>query len=124
MNGHDHSRPVVTGVVVQIGGREPRLPIMRVHDIGREHRDRALAQRGRPPAQCGETLRIVGPIRPVRPGIWAARASKQVRCIERDHIQPGRATRAQPCLGPEQIGEAMNLLGRLQRFQNLRITGD
>ena len=48
--------------VAQIGGRQRRLPVMRMDDIGQLARDRAAGDVGRRPGERGEALPVVGPV--------------------------------------------------------------
>ena len=63
VHGHHGARPRFAAIV-QIGGRQAGLPVVRVHDIGDELRHCAMANgRGRA-RKRGEAKRVVRPIAP------------------------------------------------------------
>ncbi len=64
-------------VVVQIGRRQPGLPVMRVHDRRGCHAgSRPRRDAGADPRQRGEAQRVVGPVAAVRADIGVARRAR------------------------------------------------
>ena len=89
VHGDDRRRPP-GAVVMQIGRRQRRLPVMGVHDIGRKARRRALADIRADPRQRRKTQRVVGPIETVRTQIRIARPREKMRRVEHEQLESAR----------------------------------
>src|SRR5580698_10032565 len=85
MNGHHRARswPVA---VMQVGMRQSRLPVVRMHDVRGECRNRSLADIRGDPSERGETDGIVGPVDAVRRRIGVSRTVKQMRRVEHEQV--------------------------------------
>ena len=66
----------------QIGGGQPGLPIVQMHDFWREIGHKALGERRGDLRQGGEALGVVGVIQAVQPEVGAARPQVEMRRIE------------------------------------------
>ena len=96
--------------VVEIGGRERRLPVMRVNDLGPERIDRSEPDVRANPRKRREPLRIVGPVKPVGPEIRIAGPVVEMRRVDREQVEPGRVAGEDPRRSAEQIVVSMRRL--------------
>ncbi len=90
---------------MQIGGRQSRLPVMRMHDLRLEGRNQPLSQGGADLGQGGEAERVVGEIAPVGSGIRAAVAVEQMGRVEHEQIERAGASGQHAGGAAEQVGE-------------------
>jgi hypothetical protein len=114
VHGHDRAW-TRAAVVVQVRGRETRLPIVCVHDIRNERAGPALPDVRRRARERREAQRIVGEAPPVGTRIGVSRPCVQVRRIEDEKIEPACAGGAQPRPASEQRRVFVNDTGVADR---------
>ena len=74
--------------IVQIGGSERRLPVMRVDDLRQEAADRAEPDVGADASERGEAARVVRPIEPVGAEVGIAGPGVEMRRVEHEQVEP------------------------------------
>ena len=72
---------------MQIGGRQRRLPVVGVDDLGLERRDRAEPDVGAYARKCSEAAGIVGPVESVGAEIRVAWPVVEVGCVDREKVE-------------------------------------
>ncbi len=120
MDRQHHRRRGALGEA-QIGGNEPRLPVMRMHDIGLPAGKQPAGQLGPDPGQTREPLSVVGPIHSAGVHIGIARTAEEMRRIDRQDAGAVHAGGEQCRRAAEEIGDRLHRLGRWQRRQHRRI---
>ena len=88
--------------IVQIRGRETRLPVVAMHDVGNEVASRPGPDVGAGAAQGGKAERVVGEVLAAAVGIRSAVAIVQMRGVENEHVEAAHGRRAQARRTPEQ----------------------
>ncbi|MGX1136325.1 hypothetical protein AB7M11_000561 [Bradyrhizobium ottawaense] len=109
MDGH-HGAGSRAIVIVQIGRREPGLPVMGVHDIGYEGGDEAVADIGGDARQCREAHAIVRPVDTLCGDIGIARPRIEMWHVEHEQVEPVVGAREQPARSAEIIRPAPDFL--------------
>ena len=107
--------------VVQISRHKPRLPIMRVHDVGPVSVDQSLSKLLRHARQCGEAEWVVVPIRAVGSAVRITVARVEMRGIDREQVQPRCLRGHDARRTTEQIVQRGNHDPAIERVQHLRI---
>ena len=120
MDGHHGGgpRPVV---VVQIGWREPGLPIMGMHHVGHEGRNEAVADIGRDARQRGEPHAIVRPVDAVGRHVGVARPCVEMRHVEHEQIEAVMRGGEQTPWSAEIIRPAPDFVGSRQHPHHVGI---
>ena len=107
--------------IVEVGGRERRLPVMRVNDLRPERVDHPKADVRADTRERRKPLRIVGPVEPIGPKVWVARPVVEMGRIDREQVQTGRLAGEDPRGSTEQIvismrGLRVDELGHYRRI--------
>jgi|GEM_PF-3136810 len=110
VDGHHCSRPRPgpgrwSGIQGQIGGQQPRLPVVRMDDRRPPIRIGPAGERRPRPGQGTEAQPVVRPVGPVRPGIRVARPCEEGRRLEQINDKPPMIDAPQPAGSAGQLGE-------------------
>ena len=116
-----HRRRFDCAGIVQIGRREPSLPVMRVHHVRPISVDLTLCEQRRDARQRGEAERIVGPIPTIGPAIRIAIARIEMRRVDDEQVEPCRLRRHDARRAAEQIVQRGDRHAAFQRIQYPRI---
>ena len=83
-----HHRRPRHAVEAQVGGREARLPVVRVHEIGQELRHHPHGDVGRGAAERAEAAPVVRVVGAARVAIGTAGAVVERRAVDDDELEP------------------------------------
>ncbi len=120
VHGH-HGAGARPSRIVQIRRRETRLPVVRVHDIGNELRDCAMANGRRGMRKRGETKRVVAPHVAARVRVGTAIARIEMRCVEHEPIAIAHVRRKHARRPAMQIAERVHRRRIANRRHHRRI---
>ena len=84
----DHGCRARAAIIGEIGGGQPRLPIMPVHNAGPKLRTFPQREASRDLAKRSEPEGIIRPIKPIRSHIGATRTREEMRSIEHEKVEP------------------------------------
>ncbi len=107
----------------QIGGGQPRLPVVRLENVGLDAGHQPGREVGGHAAQGREPEGIVGPVGPVRGHVGIAVAVEQVGRVDHEHVQTRHARREEPRRAAEQGGVLVQRLGIPQSLEHRRVAG-
>ena len=109
---------------MHVGGREPRLPIMRVHDVGHEVRHIAKPDVGGHARQRRKAQAVVRPVRAIGHHVGIAGTAEQMRRVEHQQIELAATGFQQPRDAAEEQRPFQQRLGALQRVHHGGIAGN
>ena len=120
VHGH-HGARTRASRIVQIRGRQARLPVVRVHDIGNEFRDCAVADVRRGMRKRGEAKRVVAPHVAARVRVGTAVAHIQMRRVEHEPVAIAHVRREHARRPAMQIAERVDRRRIAHRRHHRRI---
>jgi len=92
----DHGCRARAAIIDEIGGGQPRLPVMAVNNVGPEMRTFSESEASGDLAKRPEPEGIVRPIAPVRSCVGTACAREKMWSIEDKEVKPGGACAQHP----------------------------
>ena len=110
--------------VVQIGGRERRLPVVRVNDLRPVVVDRAEADVRADPRKRREPAGVVGPVQSVGTKVGIARPVVEMRRVDGEQVEAGRVTGKDSRRAAEQIGVIVRRLSVGELGHHRRVGGN